>query len=185
MVSKVMKLLMLSRIVLLLGLFYGCLGLAKEPLITYQLNVDMSKPLEGQFVVETADLKMFTLMLPRIMPNQSGHSNQSLPIQCVNDNDTKTVTYDEPISCKQLTWDVSFKSTNSHDSDVSEQNNLFSQAGWWVLFEWNAVPRFKDHTYIQMCIYMNGLKNRQCQKLPKPNEPPLIMVWGKDRKSVV
>ena len=72
-----------------------------------------------------------------------------------------------------------FDKIANSDINVSKQNNLYSDTGWWTLFEWNNIPRLQGSPSINICINRDDIFYKtDCHSLPQLDGPPLILVWG-------
>ena len=169
---------MLYRNLLLLSfLLFSAYSLSKESTVTFELEVDPAKPEIGSFSADTSALEEITLLPPRTL---TGLTDKLLAIQCTQKGSKRTVSYNNQIRCDRFEWKIPFKSVDNLDRDVSEQISIFSQVGWWALFEWDMIPRIEEVSDILVCAHIDSEHNeRNCQKLPTLNQPPMIMVWGK------
>jgi len=146
--------------------------------IDFNLRVDSERPNIGVFSANTSDLNELTLLEPRATP--FSNSGNSAEINCVSGHSTKPVTYGEAEQCDRIEWEITFNNIEDLDVNVSEQKNLYSETGWWALFEWGAIPRIKEDLNINVCTYSSdGISKRYCKRLPGGNQAPLLLVWGK------
>lgn len=151
---------------------------SEEKSIDFNLRVDPQTPNIGVFSANTSDLDRLTLLEPRSLPFST--AGNSAEINCVSGNTTKSVTYGQAEQCDRIEWEVTFDNIDGLDVNVSEQKNLYSETGWWVLFEWGMLPRIKEDLNINVCIYgLDRISKKDCSKLPGENQAPLIMFWGK------
>ncbi len=146
--------------------------------IQYRLTVDPSNPTIVTASVNTADLGVFSLVKPRTLPS-SGTAQKS-DIKCTKKTyEEFKVEYGKEVQCENLSWTINFHQLGKLDTNVSKQNNLYSSNGWWVLFEWDNIPRFKNQTDIEICTnQINDKFQNVCRELASPDDPPLIMAWG-------
>jgi len=146
--------------------------------IDFNLRIDPESPHIGTFSANTSDLIELTLLEPRAIPfSDSGNAAE---INCVYDNLTTPVTYGESVQCNRLEWEVTFDNVEGHDVSVSEQKNLYSESGWWVLFEWAVIPRIQEDLKINICTYSSdNISEKVCKKLPGESQAPLLFIWGK------
>ena len=150
--------------------------LSAEP-IRYNLLADPGNPQLVQASANTADIGIFSLQQPRTIP----FSNPVKPpkIQCLTESGSYVAEYGKAIECKKITWSLHFDRLGGAGADVSEQRNLYSPTGWWVLFEWGWIPRLKDHHEVEICAELvNAKSSQKCRALPSLNSAPLIMPWG-------
>ena len=80
--------------------------------------------------------------------------------------------------CARIEWQVRFSQADDLDTHVARQNNLFSETGWWALFEWDQIPRINGDTDIDICA-RSGAGAPLCRSLPPVNRPPLLFIFGK------
>lgn len=146
--------------------------------IDFKLRVDPENPSIGFFSANTSDLDRLTLLEPRAVPFSS--AGNSAEINCVSGDSTKPVIYGEAEQCDQIEWEVTFDKVEELDVNVSEQKNLYSETGWWALFEWGVIPRIKEDLKINICTYSSDNKSEKvCKRLPGENQAPLLLIWGK------
>ena len=136
--------------------------------------MDANRAEIGHLTANTASLGGFTMLEPRTFAN-----NKAVAIRCINNNKTTVVAYSKQIKCEKIQWSVNFVSADDLDQNVSNQNNLFSKQGWWVLFEWDVLPRIKEVAQINLCVDQANNTAKGCWQLPDASQPPLIAVWGK------
>jgi len=150
----------------------------EEQSIDFNLRLDPDNPTTGVFSARTADFGRLTFMEPRPAPF-SNNSNLA-EIYCVHDDSIKPVIYGEAERCDRIEWEVSFKNIDGRDVNVSEQKNLYSDSGWWALFEWDVIPRIKEDLNINLCIHHSDRPpETDCRSLPGLNQAPLLLIWGK------
>ncbi|BDY05254.1 hypothetical protein [Ferrimonas sp. YFM] len=146
------------------------------PSVTYQLTVNHQDRQFGNFSVDTSTLNTFTLRPPRSL---SEASKDSLSIQCINGDTAEPANYGEPLKCEQLNWRTSFHSLDDLDINLSEQTSYVSSSGWWVLFEWDTIPRFEGVRDAMVCTQVDDHRTESnCQSLPSAIQPPLILPFG-------
>ena len=142
--------------------------------LTFNLTMDANRAEIGHLTANTASLGGFTMLEPRTFAN-----NKAVSIRCINNNKTTVVVYRKQIQCEKIQWSVNFVSADDLDQNVSNQNNLVSKQGWWVLFEWDVLPRIKEVAQINLCVDQANNTAKGCWQLPDASQPPLIAVWGK------
>lgn len=151
---------------------------SEEQSVDFNLRVDPESPNIGVFSANTSDLDRLTLLEPRAVPFSS--AGNLAEINCVTGNSTKPVSYGEAQQCDRIEWEVTFDKVDGLDVNVSEQKNLYSETGWWALFEWGVLPRIKEEMNINVCTYSSdGISKKDCRRLPGGNQAPLLLVWGK------
>ncbi|VAW33868.1 hypothetical protein MNBD_GAMMA01-2031 [hydrothermal vent metagenome] len=147
--------------------------------VTYYLQTNPENPQIVNVSADTSALGLFSLEQPRTLPFTG---TVHLPeVQCVTASGHHKVDYGTSIKCQKIIWFIHFDKLGMQGvNDVSKQRNLFSAAGWWVLFEWGDIPRLKDHTDIQVCVNQASASLQStCRAVPNLNQPPLVMAWGK------
>lgn len=155
--------------------------LAREKIVTYQLLVDENTPLAGRFIVDTHEIPQFELLPPRSQP--FSEKQRELDVKCIDVNGKESIAkYGVSIQCSRIEWTVEFKKLTSYDYDASEQKNLFSAKGWWMVTEWDDIPKINEVETATVCA--NEISNRSeitCHQLPAIDSAPLFLVWGKER----
>ncbi len=145
--------------------------------VHYNLILDQSNPEIATISVDTSSIGIFTLELPRSISPAS--DLQRLNIECITISNQYTAEYGKEIQCNEITWPIRFNILDKFDTNVSKQENLYSPVGWWVLFEWDDIPRLAGHNNIEICTTHIDTESRiVCRRLPASDEPPLIMAWG-------
>lgn len=146
--------------------------------IDFNLRVDPESPNVGVFSANSSNLDRLTLLVPRTIP--FSNAGNLAEIKCVNRNLTKPISYGQEEQCDRIEWEVTFNKIDGRDVNVSEQKNLYSETGWWALFEWGVIPRIKENLNINICTYASdGISKKDCKRLPGENQAPLLWVWGK------
>ena len=164
----------LKLLFLLVLLYSNSASTHNEPII-YKLTISSKEQDRGYFSADTSHLNQFTLLPPRSFNQQS---EPNLAIECVKNSKTKSITFGEAINCEQIKWQVSFRSADNHDTDLSKQSNFYSGEGWWVLFEWDQLPRINSNDEITVCANIIRTQQNKCHPLPNINQPPLIFIFG-------
>ncbi len=154
-------------------------SLAYGGLVKYNLQADPYSPQTVLVSADTSTLGEFSLTQARTIPFSKAKT--ALEIHCKTGSDTTKIVYGQEVECQQITWSIDFKQIPVRGTDVSEQRNLYSSAGWWLLFEWNSIPRLQGHS-VEICANpANSTATDKCRQLPDLNAAPLIMVWGQAR----
>lgn len=157
-------------------LFIPCLSFGD--VVRYYLQADDSNPLKVNVKVDTSSLGAFSVNPPRNRPFSKMGS--ALEISCKTESGIIKVTYKKAVQCNEIRWTVDFKLLdNSRGADVSEQVNLYSTEGWWVLFEWESVPRLNNYPIVVCVQPLSTEYPDKCRNLPKPDSAPLILSWGR------
>ena len=151
-------------------------SLALAEKIEYKLTSTLNDPRSVEVSVDTSNLGSFSLIRPRQIPHSK---KMRVPkVECVLSSRRQKVRYGKKIECKELVWKIAFNTIGKGGIDVSLQKNLYSSAGWWVLFEWGNIPRIKGYSDIDVCSIQINSEHKICRPLPDASEAPLIMVWG-------
>ena len=161
----------------LLVFFICCCTFAhsKDTPINYNLHIKPYKPDIGIFSADTSSLNTLIVLQPR-----NNSTNSPTQISCINGETKTLISYGDTNQCERIEWRVTFHSIGDLDIDVSEQRNLYSEKGWWVLFEWGVLPGLTGVSEVNICINpADSTDKTDCRSLPEPDQPPLIMIWGK------
>ncbi|WP_348685579.1 hypothetical protein [Aeromonas bestiarum] len=79
----------------------------------------------------------FTLLPARTL---SGTAQRALPtLTCLESG--ARVTPDQPIKCRELSWQITLKPVPATGADASAQQNLYFPQGGWLVTEWGDFPR--------------------------------------------
>ena len=151
-------------------------ALSEPESVVFHLRVDPENPETGFFFADTSAFSSLTLLPPRSNP-VSGTPG-SAAIRCINRNSTGFAAYGVPTHCARIEWRVRFNKADDLTAHVAEQNNLYSETGWWALFEWDRIPRMKGYTDIDICARISA-EAPLCRRLPPVNRPPLLFIFGK------
>jgi len=148
-----------------------------EP-VRYNLLTDPGNPQIVQASADTSAIGIFSLEQPRTVP--FSNDLKAPEVQCNTGSGRFAAEYGKEIECKEITWPIHFDRLGVSGENVSEQRNLYSPTGWWVLFEWGDIPRLKGNYDVEICaILVNAKSPDKCRALPKPDTAPLIMSWGR------
>lgn len=164
-----------THFILFTFLSMPCLSPADE--VRYYLQADTSNPLKATVTADTSALGAFSVSPPRNPPFSKMKSAPE--IRCKTQSGFIKANYKNQMQCDEIRWAVDFKLLDdSAGMDVSEQTNLYSTAGWWVLFEWGNIPRLRMHSII-VCVKVSSVGySDKCRRLPEPDSAPLILSWG-------
>ena len=170
--------LLVSKFSFAFFIFLGLPPLAVAGTITYFISTSLDKPESANIYADTSSLSSFLIEKPRsVLPGDENAPE----ITCMTPSGNFVIEYGKKVSCKEIQWTTTFSLIPEAGINVSSQKNLFSStSGWWVLFEWNNLPRIKENHAIKVCADGgDGVGDSLvCRKLPGPDEPPLIMPWG-------
>lgn len=146
--------------------------------LNYYISSNFHTPDKISAIANTAKLGEFVLQEPRSLPTEKV---TIFPVvYCINSATKLAIVYGRKYKCEHISWTLNAKKISGLTVDVSAQKNIYSTAGWWVLFEWNAIPRINKDVSINVCALVeNSDKAANCQLLPTIEQPPLIMPWGK------
>ena len=115
--------------------------------VRYGLTVDPINPEVAYESVDTSPVGPFSLERPRTVP--SSGVVQAPDIECVTTtSEHHEAEYGKEMECREITCSIHFDRLGNLDSNVFNQRNLYSPDGWWVLFEWDDIPRMKGQTDI-------------------------------------
>lgn len=157
-------------------------GLARpEPqAVVFHLKVAPENPRTGLFSADTSAFNRLTLLPPRANP-VSGMAGSAV-IRCINGDSAGPVSYGAPTRCARIEWRVRFKNADDLAAHVAEQHNLYSETGWWALFEWGRIPRVRGVADITVCARsaaaVRPTSGPLCRRLPPANRPPLLLIFG-------
>ena len=151
---------------------------SEPPAIVFHLTVDPAEPQTGLFQADTAAFNRLTLLPPRANP--VAETAAPAEIRCINGAAAETVIYGAPMRCARIEWRVRFKNADDLATHVAEQHNLYSETGWWALFEWGRIPRVQGGADITVCARraVRQAGAPLCRRLPPPNRPPLLLIFG-------
>ncbi|ATL97056.1 hypothetical protein CK910_00100 [Aeromonas sp. CA23] len=111
----------------------------------------------------------FTLLPARTL---SGTTQRALPtLTCLESG--ARVTPDQPIKCRELSWQITLKPVPATGADASAQQNLYFPQGGWLVTEWGDFPRQQGAEPGRVC-----LPDGRCSPLPGMKEPPLILPFA-------
>lgn len=157
-------------------------ALADAPPLQIIIEADVASPMSGTATVSFPTPQKIKLLKPRTLRGDT----ETSAIQFLCDGIQKAnVAYEEQFSCRELQWTVTFQNVQTTPNAIANQQNLYSPAGWWSLTEWNDIPRFEGISKVEVCGKVRGKTHAiKCNPLPAPNQPPLILTWGKSTKTL-
>lgn len=113
--------------------------------------------------------KPFTLLPARI---GRGIQQQGLPtLTCLKSG--ARVARDQPIRCRELSWQVTLNPVPAAGADASAQQSIYFPDGGWLLTEWGNFPRQQGAKPGRVC-----LPDGQCHPMPDLGEAPLILPFA-------
>ena len=119
--------------------------------VRYNISINPNNPEIASVSVNTSAIGQFSFIRPRAAP--SSNFAQAPEVECLDDsNQQYQADYGTDIVCEEIKWAISFDRLGKLGANVSEQRNLYSPNGWWVLFEWGNIPRLKGVFDIEVCI---------------------------------
>ena len=82
-----------------------------------------------------------------------------------------------PRGCREILWSVRFQELQEPNFDVSRQSNVYLEERWWLFSEWGSLlrPIATGQRDSEICESSTDF----CQKVPAPNQAPLLMLIGK------
>ncbi len=153
--------------------------LSQSPLV-YQVKVDNANPLVADVSVDTSQAGALRFLPPRFFDN-----GEVEPIlYCHNTgNKVKPISWQVPVQCVRVSWQISFIPVSPEGLEVSQQRNAFSLLeGWHLLTEWNTLPRIQDQDAIRVCLYA---ESNTCYDLPPTSAAPLFIVSGMQHNMLI
>ncbi|PSV66230.1 hypothetical protein [Photobacterium angustum] len=155
----------------LLLLSFGSGSALAEIPVTYNVKADSNQPDIIKVDTKTNGNQALTWVKPR-----QYRDNEFAPqLTCLKrDGTSSIIVYGQPIACSKVTWEVTTKNVEPSSYSPSDQYNAHnSKQGWYVLTEWNTLPRIKEQDQIQVCS-----PEKDCALMPTTSQPPFFMVWG-------
>lgn len=154
---------------------------AQTPPLQIIIEADKTRPEVATATITLSAEQEITLLAPRTQ-SQPGDTN-ALQLMC--DGVEVLKPYGRALSCKELLWNVTFQNPREIPLAVANQQNLYSPQGWWSITEWDDIPRPKTASPVEVCGKVQGGDTTlKCAALPTENEPPLILSWGDDAKTL-
>ncbi|RVT43043.1 hypothetical protein EMM73_17735 [Rheinheimera sediminis] len=154
-------------------------GSKAEPILRYQLELS-EQPTKAQLSIQTKQLGAFQLSAARSMKSEISTPADLL---CLRQGKTNKATLDTDLMCDEVRWSVNFIELKQQDYDVSQQQNLYSEQGWWLLTEWDDLLRVKGADIAELCLKKKGQLS-DCKSIPAMNQPPLFYLTGKSLSSI-
>lgn len=150
-----------------------------EPILRYQLELS-EIPTKAQLSIQTKQLGTFQLAAVRSMKANVAPQTE---LFCLWQGKVSKATLDTDLVCEEVRWPVDFIELTQQDYDVSQQQNLYSDQGWWLLTEWDDVLRIKGAGVAELCL-MQKDQLSDCKSIPAENQPPLFYLAGKTLSSI-
>ncbi|EEA96785.1 hypothetical protein [Pseudovibrio sp. JE062] len=154
---------------------------AQTPPLQIIIEADKTHPEAATATITLPVEQEITLQAPR---TQSQPSNTNA-LQLMCDEVEVLEPYGRALSCKELQWNVTFQNPRETPLAVANQQNLYSPQGWWSITEWDDIPRLETASTVEVCGKVQGDDTTlKCAALPTAHEPPLILSWGDDAKTL-
>lgn len=154
-------------------------GSKAEPILRYQLELS-ENPAKAQLSIQTKQLGTFQLAAARSIKSEASPPTE---LVCLRQDITTKVTLDMDLICDEVRWPVHFIELKQQDYDVSQQQNLYSGQGWWLLTEWDDLLRVKGVDVAELCLKQKDQWS-DCKSIPAENQPPLFYLAGKTLISI-
>lgn len=163
--------------------FFGALlqstGSKAELMLRYQLELS-EDPTKAHLSIQTKPLGTFQLTAARSMKSDVAPPTELL---CLRQGKANKATVDTDLMCDEVRWSVHFIELTQQDYDVSQQQNLYSEQGWWLLTEWDDLLRVKGAGTAELCLKQKDQLS-DCKSIPAENQPPLFYLVGKTLSSI-
>lgn len=154
-------------------------GSKAEPIMRYQLDLS-ENPTKAQLSIQTKQLGTFQLTAARSMKSEIFHPTELL---CLRQGKASKATLDTDLICDEVRWPVHFIELKQQNYDVSQQQNLYSEQGWWLLTEWDDLLRIKGADVAELCLKKKDQLS-DCKNIPAMDQPPLFYLIGKSLSSI-
>lgn len=154
-------------------------GSKAELILRYQLEL-LENPTKAQLSIRTKQLGTFQLTAARSMKSDIAPPTE---LFCLRQGTTSKATLDTDLICDEVRWPVHFIELTQQDYDVSQQQNLYSDQGWWLLTEWDDLLRVKGADVAELCLKQKDQWS-DCKSIPAHNQPPLFYLVGKSLSSI-
>jgi hypothetical protein len=154
-------------------------GSKAELMLRYQLELS-EDPTKAHLSIQTKQLGAFQLSAARSMKSDAAAPTELL---CLRQGKASKATVDTDLMCDEVRWPVHFIELKQQDYDVSQQQNLYSEQGWWLLTEWDDLLRIKGADIAELCLKKQGQLS-ECKSIPAMNQPPLFYLIGKSLSSI-
>lgn len=154
---------------------------SKAELINLRYQLELSEhPAKAHLSIQTKQLGAFQLTGARSMKSDVAPPTELL---CLRQGKVSKATLDTNLICDEVRWPVHFIELKQQDYDVSQQQNLYSDQGWWLLTEWDDVLRIKSAGSAELCLKQQDQWS-DCKSIPAENQPPLFYLVGKTLSSI-
>lgn len=150
-----------------------------EPILRYQLELSENST-KAQLSIQTKQLGTFQLAAARSMKSEISPATE---LVCLRQGKASKATLDTDLTCDEVRWPVHFMELTQQDYDVSQQQNLYSTQGWWLLTEWDDLLRIKGAGVAEICLKQKDQWS-DCKSIPAENQPPLFYLVGKTLSSI-
>lgn len=160
----------LSTFLLSLSSFW--VGASTSSTVIYDVEISGERPSIAKVQIDTSNFQSFTML-----PSRTLRDSTQPTLICQQDNKPdRSIEYGKEVICKRIVWELALSEVDESGMDVGLQNDSYSPAdGWYVITEWNSIPRVEGQESGQICI--NADRN-SCYELPSVDAPPLFIVWG-------
>lgn len=154
---------------------------SKAELINLRYQLELSEdPAKAHLSIQTKQLGTFQLTAARSMKSDATPPTELL---CLRQGKASKATLDTDLICDEVRWPVHFTELKQQDYDVSQQQNLYSEQGWWLLTEWDDLQRIKGAGSAELCLKQQDQWS-DCKSIPAENQPPLFYLVGKTLNSI-
>jgi len=150
-----------------------------EAVLKYQLELS-EHPTKALLSIRTEQLGAFQLSAARSMNSEVAPPTE---LVCLRQGVAIKATLDTDLICEEVRWPVYFIGLKQQDYDVSQQQNLYSDQGWWLLTEWDHLLRVKGAAAAELCLKQKDQLS-DCKSIPSHDQPPLFYLFGKALNSV-
>ena len=150
-----------------------------EPILRYQLELS-ENPTKAQLSIQTKQLGTFQLTAARSMKSEISAPTE---LVCLRQGKASEATLDTDLICDEVRWPVHFIELKQQDYNVSQQQNLYSEQGWWLLTEWDDLLRVKGAGTAELCLKQKDQLS-DCKSIAAENQPPLFYLVGKTLSSI-
>lgn len=150
-----------------------------EPILRYQLELS-EIPTKAQLSIQTKPLGTFQLTAARSMKSEISAPTE---LVCLRQGKASKAILDTDLICDEVRWPVHFIELKQQDYNVSQQQNLYSEQGWWLLTEWDDLLRVKGAGTAELCLKQKDQLS-DCKSIPAENQPPLFYLAGKTLSSI-
>ena len=147
--------------------------------VRYQLELS-DQPTKAYLSIKNEASNTFQLTSARTM---SATGAPQPELQCLHQGKVSRATLNADLSCDEVRWPVHFIELKQKDYDLSQQQNLYSEQGWWLLTEWDDLLRVKGAEVAEICLKQKGQLSN-CKSVPSTNQPPLFYLFGQAISSV-